>query len=124
MALSDRNVIINEVNGLKGKLFNELVTYREESVKKAETDAEGKHKTLVEGIVTEVGQRTNLSGGLRKTGGAELEVTDALRGYLAERTAAIGGDAEKPEDWLKRNDYGNSYKDYVKHQEKMTKEKT
>ena len=123
MAHSDRNVITNEVNGLKGKLFNELVEYREESRKKATESNEGQRKDLVDGIVSDVTQRTNMTGGLRRIQDGSLEVTDDLKGYLAERTRAIGGDPIDPKVWLEENDYGNTYEDFLKNEKKLAAKK-
>ena len=119
-ALSDRNTVTNEVNGLKGKLLNELVDYREESRKTATEKSETKNKELVDGVLGQV--RTNMTGGIQRAPGAEEEVTDELKGYLAEREAAIGGDKVDPKKWLKEKSYGNSLKDYLKHQESLKAE--
>jgi hypothetical protein len=118
MALSDRNVITNEVNGLKGKLFNELVTFRTEAQKTNADTVDANRKELTDGIVADVTQRTNLTGGLRRIEGMGEEVTEELKQYLAERVAATGEKIE-PKEWLARTDYGNSIEEYNAHQEKL-----
>jgi hypothetical protein len=117
-ALAESGTIRREVDGLKGKMFEELVLFREESRKAATNTEQDNTKKLVDGVTENVIQQTNLTGGLRRVGGAEEEVTEAVKGYIAERTAAIGGD-EKPKDFLARTDYGNSIEDYYAHQKKL-----
>ena len=53
--------------------------------------------------------------------GATETVTDDMKGYLAERQAAIGGD-ESAKDWAKRTDYGNTLEDFLVHQKTMEKQ--
>jgi len=118
-ALSDRSTITKEVNGLKGVVFNELVDYREESRKKAAETSANRDKQLTEGVLEQVTQRTNLTGGLRRAEGSGEEVTEAVKGYLADRARAIGTKAEDPKEWLQRTDYGNSLEDYLAHQKKQ-----
>ena len=115
-ALSDRNTITREVNGLKGQLLNDLVDFREVSRKAAREAEEGRTNELVDGVVKRI--PTNLTGGLKRTGGVEHEVTEDLRGYLAERERVIGERVE-PKDWLKKTDFGNTLSDYLEHQKKM-----
>jgi len=117
-ALAESGTIRREVDGLKGKLFEDLVLFREESRKKASDTEQSQTKKLVDGVAETVVQQTNLTGGLRRISGAEEEVTEGLKGYLAEREAAIGTQ-EDPKDFLKRTDYGNTIDDYLAHQKKM-----
>ncbi len=118
-ALANRETITKEVNGLKGKLLNDLVDYRTDSRKTASEKLDADNKELVDGVVGQV--RTNLTGGLRRVEGATETVTDDMKGYLAERQAAIGGD-ESAKDWAKRTDYGNTLEDFLVHQKTMEKQ--
>jgi hypothetical protein len=118
-ALANRETITKEVNGLKGKLLNDLVDYRTDSQKTATEKLEADNKELVDGVVGQV--RTNLTGGLRRVENAGETVTEDMKGYLAERQAAIGGD-ESAGDWAKRTDYGNTLADYLAHQKTMEKQ--
>jgi len=118
-ALSDRNTVTREVNGLKGQLLNDLVDFRTASREKQAQEAEGRDKELEERVAGKL--RTNLSGGLRRIGGEEHEVTDDLKNYLAERAAAIGVKVE-PKQWLKETSYGNTLESYLEHQKKIQKE--
>lgn len=115
-ALSDRGTITREVNGLKGQLLNELVEHRDTSKQKATEAGEASQKDLLETVMA--GVRTNLTGGIRSNQTVGEEVTEELKGYLAERQAAIGGD-ESGKDWLQRTDYGNTIEEYVAHQKKL-----
>lgn len=117
-ALANHETITREVDGLKGRQFNDLVKFREES-KKAEAEAEqGQNKQLLDGVLKQV--QTNLTGGIRRIPTDDEPVTEDLKGYLAERTAAIGGD-EDPKGFLQRTNYGNTLEDFLKHQEAMKK---
>ncbi len=120
-ALSDRNTITREVNGLKGQLLNELVEHRDAAKKTYTEGTEDAKKTLLEEVMT--GVRTNLTGGIRRIEGGGEEVTEAVKGYLEERQRAIGG-SESPKEWLARTDYGTpgqatTVEDYEAHQEKL-----
>jgi hypothetical protein len=117
-ALADNAVITREVDGLKGRMFNELVNYRDESQKKAAEAGSEKVKTLVDEVTGKVVQQTNLTGGIRRIEGSGEEITEGVKGYVAERIAAIGGN-ETPKDFLARTDYGNTLEDFLAHQEKM-----
>ena len=118
VALADHSVISREVDGLKGRQFNELVEFREGSRKSATDTQESQTKDLVKGVTDKVLNQTNLTGGLRRIDGGEEEVTDALKGYLAERQAAIGGN-ETGKEFNTRTNYGNSYEEFQAHQEKL-----
>ena len=117
-ALADDSTIRREVDGLKGRMFNELVEFREASRKTTTEAGEADTKKLVDGVTETVIAQTNLSGGIRRISTGEEEITEGVKGYLAERIAAIGGD-ENAKDFLARTDYGDSIEDYMAHQKKM-----
>jgi hypothetical protein len=117
-ALADDSTIRREVDGLKGRMFNELVEFREASRKTETEGTEADTKKLVDGVTETVIAQTNLSGGIRRISGGEEEITEGVKGYLAERIAAIGGD-ETGKDFLARTDYGDSIEDYMAHQKKL-----
>ena len=117
-ALSDRNTIIKEVNGLKGQLLNDLVDHRTNSQKTAAEAAEAKDKAFVDTVTGQI--RTNLTGGIRRIETPGSAVTDEMKGYLAERQAAIGG-TETAEEWAKQTNYGNTLADYLAHQKTLEK---
>ncbi len=118
VALADHSVISREVNGLKGQLFNDLVAFRDESRKSATDTQESQTKELTDGVAAQVMQQTNMIGGLRRVDGGAEEITEGLKGYLAERQAAIGGN-EAPKDFLARTDYDNTYEGFQAHQKKL-----
>jgi hypothetical protein len=108
---------------MKGARLNELVEFRtksQETQTAADMERLGK---LKDGIVGEVEQRTNLTGGIRRLsdGGAAKADLDRIDGYLAERKAAIGGE-ETAKEFHERTDYGNTIDDFRKHQESLKKE--
>jgi hypothetical protein len=117
-ALADRNTITREVNGLKGQLINELVEFRSTATKSNADNAAAQRKELADGIVEDVTQRTNMTGGIRRQEGGTLEITEDIKGYVEERQRAIGG-TEDAKTFLERTDYGNSIEEYNAHQEKM-----
>lgn len=117
-ALASNTTITREVDGLKGRQFDDLVAFREASRQKTADAAETGQKELVDGVTAKVVQQTNLTGGIRRIAGAEEEITEDLKGYLAERSAAIGK-VEDPKDFLGRTDYGNTYEDFQAHQKKL-----
>jgi hypothetical protein len=117
-ALSDRNTITKEINGLKGQVLNDLVEFRTGSRKTAAEKAEADNKELVDSVSGVV--RTNLTGGLRRNESTGTEVTDEMKGYLAERQRAIGGD-ESADGIAKRTNYGNSLSDYLAQQKTLEK---
>ncbi len=117
-ALADRNVINREVNGLKGALLDDLVEFRDEARKTATERGEADTKTLVDAVSGQV--RTNMTGGIRRVDTGIEEVTEDLKGYLAERERAIG-EKNDPKAWLEKTDYGNTIEDFQAHQEKLKK---
>ena len=117
-ALANNSTIRGEVDGLKGRMFNELVEFREASRKTKTEGTEADTKKLVDGVTETVMAQTNLSGGIRRISGGEEEITEAVQGYLKERIEAIGGD-ETGKDFLARTDYGDSIEDYMAHQKKL-----
>ncbi len=120
-ALADNSVISREVDGLKGRLFNDLVSYRDESRKKTTDSKESNQKELTDGILQQV--QTNMTGGIRRISGGDLEITEELKGYLQERATAIGEPVEDAKAWNERNDYGNTYEDFQAHQVKLEAQK-
>ncbi len=115
-ALADRNVISKEVNGLKGAMFNDLEAFRAEARKTVTETQEGKRKSLIDEVSGHI--RTNPTGGIRRVDTGTEEVTDELRGYLAERERSIG-EKNDPSEWLARTDYGNTIEEYQAHQKKL-----
>ena len=120
VALADDSTIRREVDGLKGKMFDELVEYRETSRKTASEKTNTDTKGLVDATTKEVLQQTNLTGGIRRIDSGTEEVTESVKGYLAERIAALGG-SETGKEFLERTDYGSSIEDYLAHQKKTEK---
>lgn len=125
IGLADRSQIAREVNGLKGQQFDALEAYRIEARKTFSENEEGNRKTFLDEVSGQV--RSNLTGGIRRIDTGAEEVTEGLKGYLAEREASIG-EQNDPKEWLGRTDYGNTIEDYLAHQEKLKqadgKEKT
>lgn len=117
-ALGDRNVIRREVEMLTGRMVGDVVKHQQESKDKVDKDGMEKLSNLQENILKEAVNRTGLVGGIRRTPTGEQEVTEDLKGYLAERETAIGLEQD-PKDFLKQTDYGNTLEDYVAHQEKL-----
>jgi hypothetical protein len=118
-ALGDRGVIRREVDGITGRMVGKLVEHQQES--KATVEKEGLEKigTLQENILKEAANRTGLTGGIRRMPTGEAEVTEELKGYLAEREASIGLEQD-PKDFLKQTSYGNTLEDYQAHQTKLS----
>lgn len=118
VALADRNTITREVNMLKGQVVNELIKHRDEFQKLSTEEQEAANKAITDQVVETVAQRTNLTGGIRRTESGAEEVTEEVKGYLEERTRAIGGN-EDAKEFLQRTNYGNTWEDYQEHQKKM-----
>ena len=116
-ALADEGTIRRETDGLKGRLFDQLVEYRTENQKKTAEEGEAGTQKLVDGVLEKVVQ-TNMTGGIRRIDNSADAITEDLKGYLAERAAAIGV-TEEPKAWLERTTYGNSYEDFQEHQKKL-----
>lgn len=123
VALSDRATIQREVNGLKGQLFDQLVEFKQKSAETRAAAANENLKSLTDGVVGAVVERTNLTGGIRRMDPGEPTAAeiDRVKPYLAERISAIGGE-ESPKEFLKRTDYGNTLEDYRKKQAELKKE--
>ena len=117
-ALGDRNLIRREVDGLTGRMVGKLVEHQQEAKDTVEKEGLEKLSTIQENILKEAASRTSLTGGIRRIPTAGEEVTEDLKGYLAEREASIGLEQD-PKDFLKTTDYGNTLEDYVAHQEKL-----
>jgi hypothetical protein len=117
-ALADHNTIRREVDGLKGRQFDALVAFRDDSRKTATEKKEGGQKELVDEVLK--GVQTNLTGGIRRISTEGEEVTEELKGYLAERSAAIGENID-PKAWLAQTNYGNTLEDYQAHQKVLEK---
>lgn len=116
-ALSNRDIIKREINGLKGLQMDDLVKFKDETAKKLAEGEEGKLQNLTKTITEQV--RSNLTGGgalMFHNEGNEPTVTEAVEGYLAERTRAIGEDVD-PKEWLKATNFGNTLSDFRKHVE-------
>lgn len=117
-ALVDSDALRSEVNGLAGALFDELVEFRSHSRTKASESANEDLASLKDGIQTEIIQRVNSSGGLRRVSTGGQEITDDLKGYLEGRGRALGKVIE-PKQWLEERDYGNNLDDYRAHKKKL-----
>jgi hypothetical protein len=92
--------------------------FKTNSTKLTEEQKTKQQKELAEGILKDVTQRTNLTGGIRRIESGAEEITEQVKGYVAERQRAIGG-SEDPKAFLERTDYGNSWEDFQAHQKKM-----
>jgi len=62
-ALADEGTIRRETDGLKGRMFDQLVDFRTESQKTATEAGETEGQKLLDGVMEKVKAQTNLTGG-------------------------------------------------------------
>lgn len=117
-ALGDRNLIRREVDGLTGRMVGKLVEHQQTSKDTVEKEGLEKLGVVQENFLKEAANRTSLTGGIRRVATGEPEVTDELKGYLAERLASIGLEQD-PKDFLKETEYGNTLEDYQAKEAKL-----
>jgi hypothetical protein len=120
-SLMDQGLIEGDINGLKGLHLDKLVEFRTKSRETAATAATEGQTTLLNKVLSEIPNRTNLTGGIIKTPDGSEAVTPELEGYLKERSAATG-QAIDPKAWLQKTNYGASLEDYQEHQKVLAKE--